>query len=662
MIDVLEVLDSIGGKDIKPGTGEFVFTEFQDSLDESVGFNLKTLANPIESIKALLGLLGDLAVTLDRVTVEWDKFLDPVPFRAFVNGVQEVVPAFETAATSLENLFSGIFEGTTNLSRVPTELVDTLKGFGVDVLKEFGITFDEVMTDASDSADEATESTLDWAEALLAAQRAAEIDIEHNIPKEETRAIIDEINDDLVKTNEDVNRRIFESQLALERKRIEGLIKFSRDRAKIEQDYLDKLDDIDKKFLQKRDDIFVDFARDQEDASRDAGRAQAEIERELAKEKIKIEEDLQRELDRIRRQFEFDAQEAIRNNDAIAFLQLRRKLAFELDEAKRKRDEDVKDAETSAEDEKTKVGDKLREQMEDAKIQRDRGVADAQLAAERERETALETRDRSIREQTLKEEQFTEDLMLERQQRIEDLERYAAEKQAAVLESLEDEFAALKEGQKAIAAMEQEIYDLRLKQTQEYYASALEEAASFDRNLRRMAEEQPDQVEASSFDQGKVSGASGGTGSNAVGTKGQLREMARQLAETNNLLTDKLTGYIKSATRAELQNLIRDLQDGSIDDPLIPRAMGGSVLPGNRYLVGENGSEVLDMSKGFPGRITPLNQTGFHLPSPGGRSTPIDNSRTANVDLSLLDLSTFSPSQIAQVQEIVNQLFLRALG
>lgn len=629
---------------------------------KQLNFEIEPLINTIKSGFEIIKLLiTDTKTGVEELFGALQSLGEPV-----VELTNAVINLFETAQEPLTD----VLDGTADLSGAYDEVRDALENVVTSSLSRLGISVD-VQEEVTEAVEANTEALLEQADAIKAAHIAEEERLElakeYETILEETNDIVNDVNRKIVESNAEANRRILENQLDLERKRIDAIIDFSRDRAAIEQDLVDKLDDIDRDFLDDRDDILLEFARDQQDISKDTARELADIERDLAKEKIKIEEDLQETLARIRRKFEFDAQEAIRQNDAVRFLQLRRRLDFELNEASLKRDEDVQDAEQKAEEQKEKVNQKLREQLEDARTERDRALADAKRDADREARDAIEARDRALRDQRLKEKQFTEDLSLERQRRIEDLERWNQERLEKLRASIAEERIEINEGGRRLAEIENRLLQLRLKKYTDFYQNLI--------NLtKKFTIAQEDAItEASSFDRTKIQNT-GGLGQQGTGTPGgttgtattgqynnvnELRRLATNYANYYNLATEALLNYIANATQEQLTALIQDLQDGILDNA-VPRQSGGPIIPGQTYLVGESGPELIRPH--FPGRITPISSAaGFNIPPPGGIQN-IDNSRTTTFDVSMLDPTKFSPDQIEIIKAMFGRMFVQAFS
>lgn len=65
-----------------------------------------------------------------------------------------------------------------------------------------------------------------------------------------------------------------------------------------------------------------------------------------------------------------------------------------------------------------------------------------------------------------------------------------------------------------------------------------------------------------------------------------------------------LAGTVAAATAVQIAQIQSQEYDGA-------RALGGQMQPGNRYLVGENGPEIVSMGGGVPAHVTPNNELGM---------------------------------------------------
>jgi hypothetical protein len=189
--------------------------------------------------------------------------------------------------------------------------------------------------------------------------------------------------------------------------------------------------DIEEKTLQKFEDLRIEFAsrlrdaqtdqeRDLEDIARRQARKKLDVEKDLNDDKIDIEKDYLRRLEEIRRRFDFDANEAIRANDAIAFLRIQRRLAFELNEAKINRDEDIEDAKTAAERKRQALQDTNAQEIEDANITNKRKLEDLNKWLGEQTDAINLWNEREHERRLLRWEQERADAALARDQQLED--------------------------------------------------------------------------------------------------------------------------------------------------------------------------------------------------------------------------------------------------
>lgn len=292
----------------------------------------------------------------------------------------------------------------------------------------------------------ASEATQEYATAQLALQNATDA---VTIAQRSFAEVQEEVNEklaeaarqlafDLEKNRLDLSRKLLESEIDLNNKRLELAREYKRDLLKIERDLADE-----------QEDIRIDEQRDIDDAEKDAARERIDLELDQAQKIIDIEESLQERLAEIRRKADFDAEEAIRQNDAVALRRIRRRMEFDLNEARLQRDDEVEEAEKDA---------KRRREALQRELERE--IEDARLAAERKREDALRERDREIRELSLtykdelielgiREEEKRAALQRAFEQRQEDLIAANEFKQKEIRRALDVEREAVEEAEKA---------------------------------------------------------------------------------------------------------------------------------------------------------------------------------------------------------------------
>lgn len=196
----------------------------------------------------------------------------------------------------------------------------------------------------------------------------------------ETLGLIVEAEQEIGEAREEFQAKAAKKAIAIEtryqREILDIRIANARKFIEIEERTLQKFEDLRIDFTNRLRKAQLDQERDLEDIARRQARKRLDVEKDLNDDKIDIEKDYLRRLEEIRRRFDFDAQEAIRANDAIAFLRIQRRLAFELNEAKINRDEDIEDSKTAAERRRNELKDTQEQEIEDANIANRRKLDD----------------------------------------------------------------------------------------------------------------------------------------------------------------------------------------------------------------------------------------------------------------------------------------------
>jgi len=272
-----------------------------------------------------------------------------------------------------------------------------------------------------DAQNESNQADLDAANAALANKQQLEAEAK---AAEEAAAAQEKYND--ARTEYEIDKQRAADDLALKQQRalLDAEIEFAQKREDLARKNAQAIEDIYRENQQKITDAAVDLRRDEEDIARKNARSQIEIEREAANRKVEIETDYRRELQRIRERFDFDAQEAIRQNDAIAFLRIQRQKDFELQQAQTQRDEEIQDAETAAIEQRQKLQEQLQGQIEDARIANERKLEDLRLSLERELQEQRTKYARDVQEAKIAEDRKRQELARTFQRQQEDFQRY----------------------------------------------------------------------------------------------------------------------------------------------------------------------------------------------------------------------------------------------
>lgn len=314
--------------------------------------------------------------------------------------------------------------------------------------------YEKELRQLNDALTETTQLTLDQVEAIddlteadeaAASARTARINAERRLGElrekiQESEGVIAE------KTAEfdmEAAARFAKIELDQQRKRLDMMIENARRRIDIDEKAWDKLEDLQTDYNDRAAALAVDLGRDLEDAEIEDGRKRLKIEMDLNQERRDLEKEHLRRLEEIRRKFDFQAQEAIRANDAIAFLRIRRRMEFELNEERMRRDDSIDDAEQSAEDKRQTLDNKLQEEIEDANRANRRKIDD--LNTWLGQQTAAITRwtDREFEKQDLRFARDKADNVEHQKRLMEDYDTWWRERHARLDAGIAEEVAKL---------------------------------------------------------------------------------------------------------------------------------------------------------------------------------------------------------------------------
>ncbi|MHA2233059.1 MAG: hypothetical protein ACXAB4_11290, partial [Candidatus Hodarchaeales archaeon] len=222
------------------------------------------------------------------------------------------------------------------------------------------------------------------------------------------------IQGDYVEAQERVNDIVNEFNIDAAMKFEKMLTDAARARMKAEIGFAERTIDIERKNRQKIADIRLKFDQDilrsaqnltdrEADILRKHGRDIAKLEEDLNDERLKIEQKYRDDLERIRDKFDFDAFEAMLANDGKRLRQLRRRQAFEEEQAKKDRDKGLRDVDDSADDRRQKLDQQLAQELEDARIANARKLRDLETALKETFRKQEEARRRELAEQGINE-------------------------------------------------------------------------------------------------------------------------------------------------------------------------------------------------------------------------------------------------------------------
>lgn len=399
-----------------------------DSKEEKTfGFNLATATTPVETLtnsilefvdtldvgnegvnEFIKGFLGSfttfVSVVSNLLTGRWKEaweraagYLDSVDgaSRKVMDGVNLLTTAIY-ALTQASIAFSGVGIYEVLKRAADVGLVQAVKDYGAEVVgKVTDHYFDQVgaqkdLADAIDEVNKKEEITLGLADEILRLKRQG---------VEAIRGRIKDLEEDeeYLKAKKKIEEAIIDLEIETKRKRRDLALEDARRRLDIEQDFAEKNFEIAKDYerklrdLQKDrerdlDDALKDYNRDLEDEQIKAIRDEEDRQIESAKRKADIEEDYLKKIRDLRRQFELDAAEAIRQNDAIAYTRLIRKYNSELEEAKQDRQDKLNEAKQANQEQEQEDARSLKRREEDAQRAYDRELADLEESNKRKKE------------------------------------------------------------------------------------------------------------------------------------------------------------------------------------------------------------------------------------------------------------------------------------
>ena len=490
----------------------------------------------------------------------------------------------------------------------------------VPLLFTLGIVTDEAtakrkaLSEAEEEGNKVTDESVDATKDLINArqeivaqlQDLEQLQLEALEAQEKITEAEEKLAADRIMREEEIRTRFARQEIDLETQR-------SHQREDLFGRHVERLLQLTESFNFDRQQSGIQFDRKEEDTHTKHQDKIADIDRKVADKKIDIEKKFRDRLADIRRRFDLDAEEAIRRNDAVGLLRIRRRMRAELETARINRDRQEEEVESSAED-----------RREDARIWLERAIRDNDEAETRKLED-IEAADAERRRQLIDQYNFEFDQINTQYERrrsaidtnearaIEDMNANFDARKEALEMSLEDEFNLVKEWKDK----ETEYMALKLK---EQAALLAQQRAIWVREMRIMRTLIGN---ASVFDPGNLTGvpSSFGTGppggvSDRFGRRGDL------------VVENGVVGY---------------------------RQHGGFVTSGNIYGVNERGAEAFYATRA--GIIAPRDSF-IGSPFGVGSTSNIDNSRHVNADIYASDPTQMNPIQRTIMRQIVTEELL----
>jgi len=398
------------------------------------------------------------------------------PGESSTNGLIGTINGFILLNTGLEGTFGwlvqikALLEGL-NIDNLILPILTISKGGGIGLIKEIenirkeGIfdqeEYNNVLGEAKKRQEEHNKRTQEYLDLLKERTNAVEADTDAAkaqgdatlAQKEALEALNDaeskakeargKIDEEQKKAATDLQRDLLKIAIDGELQRLDDLIDAAQKREDIARKNAEEIADIFRKHYQKIADGALDLSREEQDVAIKSARAAEEAETEKASRQIEIERNYRRELERIRNQFNQDAAEAERNNDAQAFVAAIRRRDSAVDEAKLSRDQENEDATGDAEKKRSELKKSLEYEIEDARLANQRKLEDLQIALQRELEEQSLKNQHELDEQTIHEERLAQQRILEHERELQDLRVHLAQKLADLTASLQAEFEAV---------------------------------------------------------------------------------------------------------------------------------------------------------------------------------------------------------------------------
>lgn len=253
---------------------------------------------------------------------------------------------------------------------------------------------------------------LEWAYGLGALERDAEDAADGLDGLVDSMAAIAAETEATVAAITELNQKIGEelAEIAKQqaRQNIDAAIREARRREDLARRHQERIDDILRDAAEDRAETIADLADDERKLAEDQARERYELERDQARNLLEIEIGYRRRLEDIQRQFDEDASEAARRNDAVTLARLIRQNKRNLKEAEITRDRDVDDAQRSYDQDLSDLieaqkleRDELRKAAKERMDDLEKDLAARLKAADESRQKDLENLERSLERERL---------------------------------------------------------------------------------------------------------------------------------------------------------------------------------------------------------------------------------------------------------------------
>lgn len=419
-----------------------------------------------------------------------------------------------------------------------------------------------------------------------------------------------------------------------------------------------------------------------EDIDIEQGREEVDRALERRNELLEIEKDYLRRIRELRYRYAADAEEAIRQQDAIQLLRLRRNLQRNLDMERRRRDDRVADLGDEARAEEEEQEEARRRDEEDARRSHGRKLRDLREALDFRLQELRIASAQEIELINLREERVRADEKQGYDQRIEQMALAQDKRREEIEAGIDAEIQAVKDSQAKLVAAEQAVTQAMRFQWEQ---RVLEKAKYVDQ--MNALDDQVVQGGGAPGGGGvpvpESTDGDGGTGpSHRAPTRAgwevyawdeaQNSQLRRGLLDLQDVFDDMpalevqgfyagTIGYEDALARYSdplVRALIREAV-GKGPGKGDKRAGGGGVIPGVDYWIGEEGPEKVRFPEA--GYVQPNGQAQASAPSLYDASGNITNVRQSDAQISFLNPDAVSQAQKAVMERIAIRVMRESL-
>ena len=450
-----------------------------------------------------------------------------------------------------------------------------------------------------------------------------------------------------------------------ELRRLQMEIDFKRRLIQLEQDHIDKIADLQNKRRQDEEDAATDYYRREDEIHIKHNRRFIELELEHSRKVEKEERAHQNRLREIRMRADFDAQEAIRMNDAVALLRIRRRMEFDLQMEEEKNKERRRTSADDARDRRDELNRQLQYELEDLERANDQKLEDIAINFKRQLELIEENYQRQLREQGEQEKAKREDMLIWLKSELDDFKDMWDEKNAAHEEKWKDFYALEEKYISMVEARRQQLFDnFRVGPMFGIHYGTPADPTFLTppgAGIGAMFGGYPGSslYGGIGFPGGAPPAAAGPTDSVSPSLRQAVLNLAYRIHQAGQMSQSQLDHYHGAISSAQTNTELRRIQDQlrviamGASGPLMHS--GGLVTPGHSYV--KESDEAFYPTRA--GVLVPQQREympGMRIPS---QTITNDYSRNIDADISLLDPTHFTPVQRTVIRSIVVEEMLK---